>query len=190
MLSFNQFNELFGFSIGGYPYDEKAESIFKKMLDKIDTLQVKVYSDYKVEVTFRESENLDIKEAVEMRKFKGPMIKKIQTTGSNQESSSKSQSNLMRISAMKGQSSHRFSSKFWGNFKESSYILSVNGKTLVSKKKGEEGKPLVDPDISKIYYDFLTELGNLQEDKRVGLIDDVDYKNKLSKLKSKYSAKI
>jgi hypothetical protein len=81
------------------------------------------------------------------------------------------------VSVMKTHSDHRFSSKFFGATKENSYSLAINGEHLISKVKGEEGKPLVSPKITELYWNFLTELGQLQIRRKRNIIktnDDYD----------------
>jgi hypothetical protein len=91
------------------------------------------------------------------------------------------------ISVMKTHSGHRFSSKFFGATKENSYSLAINGEHLISKVKGEEGKPLVNPKLTELYWNFLTELGQLQiKRKRNNIKSNEEYDRLVDGLKSKY----
>lgn len=91
------------------------------------------------------------------------------------------------ISVMKTHSGHRFSSKFFGATKENSYSLAINGEHLISKVKGEEGKPLVNPKLTELYWNFLTELGQLQiKRKRNNIKSNDEYDRLVDGLKSKY----
>jgi hypothetical protein len=91
------------------------------------------------------------------------------------------------VSVMKTHSDHRFSSKFFGATKENSYSLAINGEHLISKVKGEEGKPLVSPKITELYWNFLTELGQLQIRRKRNIIKtNDDYDRLVDDLKSKY----
>jgi hypothetical protein len=91
------------------------------------------------------------------------------------------------VSVMKTHSGHRFSSKFFGATKENSYSLAINGEHLISKVKGEEGKPLVNPKLTELYWNFLTELGQLQiKRKRNNIKSNEEYDRLVDGLKSKY----
>lgn len=96
----------------------------------------------------------------------------------------------MDIAVMKGYSGHRTSSKFWGATKEDSYSLSINGKHFVSNVKGKEGEPLVNPKIAEMYYNFMTEIGNIQTKRKRNLMDESEYNSELSKIKTKYQAQL
>ena len=91
---------------------------------------------------------------------------------------------------MKGYSGHRTSSKFWGATKEDSYSLSINGKHFVGNVKGKEGEPLVNPKIAEMYYNFMTEIGNIQTKRKRNLMDESEYNSELSKIKTKYQAQL
>lgn len=92
------------------------------------------------------------------------------------------------VSVMKIQSGHRFSSKFLGATKEDSYSLSINGKHFVSDVKGKEGQKLVNPKITEMYWNFLTELGKLQDRrKRNDIKTNSEYDSEVDKLKNKYT---
>lgn len=180
-----------------YEYDGIAKSTFSKLLSNIEDLEVRKFSDNRREVTIKKNKDKDIKESIDpnyrikRRELKNPEKKEIITK--DKETTFKSMNSPdedINVIVMKNHSKHRFSSKLFGVLNQDSYSLSINGKHFVSDVRGKEGKMLVDPSIAKIYWNFLTDLHNIQDKYKRGLIDSDSYDTSLSKIKSKYSSKI
>jgi hypothetical protein len=198
ILNFNQFstNEIFGFLNKKYKYDDLAKETFKNMLNCIEDLKVSVYADYKRSVTFSKSDvhkEEFVKESVPPRVHtlkkmsQSDRHKKVATKVSQSDfKTNYNQFGKTEVVSMKNTSKSRLSSKLLGSFKGASYLLSINGKTFVDT----DGNMLVNPKISEIYYNFLTELGNIQDDFKRENLSDEDYATNLDKIKKKYQSQI
>lgn len=136
-------------------------------------------------------ENVDPNYRIKRRQLKNPERKEIV---SKEEEDFKSKNNPssknIEISVTKNYSKHRFSSKFWGSRKENDYSLAINGKHFISDIRGEEGKTLVSPKMVQIYWNFLSELSEIQDRYKRGLLNETGYDFEIQKIKSKYSNKI
>jgi hypothetical protein len=127
----------------------------------------------------------------EMMKYKGPRkSKRTVIISGDGESEGESENKKIKVSVNKTNSGHRTSTKMLGFRKESTYSVSINGKTLVSRERGKDGDPLVNPKLSELYYKFLDEIGVAQEDLSISNISKSEYKKIINDIKSKYSKKI
>ncbi len=213
ILNYGDFvNELFGF--GKSKYDDIAKSNFNKLLDNLDKVQVQKYADYKREVIIDLKKDETKSESEVNNKEKVPPV-----SGESERENSKVEerkviglkkqggeytppksihdvikkpdyTNQTKIEVMKNYSKHRLSSKIFGKGDQNTYSLAINGKHFVSDVRGEEGKSLVSDNISKLFWNLLSELSTIQEDFRKKLIDENEYKKKISDIKTKYSSKI
>lgn len=128
-----------------------------------------------------------IVEEVQIKRWSGPKTKTVQNVNRFKTAY---HLGTTEVVAMKGQSGHRLFTKLLGKTKEDYYSISINGKHFVSDAKGKEGQPLVNPKISEMYYNFLDEIGKLQEKAKRNLIDLNDYDNSLNKIKTKYQLEL
>lgn len=136
-------------------------------------------------------ENVDPNYRIKRRQLKNPERKEIVSKEEEDfKSKNKPSSKNIEISVMKKHSKHRFSSKFWGSRKENDYSLAINGKHFISDIRGEEGKTLVGPKLVQLYWNFLSELSEIQDRYKRGLINESGYDSEIQKIKSKYSNKI
>lgn len=136
-------------------------------------------------------ENVDPNYRIKRRQLKNPERKEIVSKEEDDfKSKNKPSSKNIEISVMKNHSKHRFSSKFWGSIKENDYSLAINGKHFISDVRGEEGKTLVSPKLVQLYWGFLSELSEIQDRYKRGLINESGYDSEIQKIKSKYSSKI
>ena len=210
ILKYEEFsiNELFGL-FGRYENDNIAKETFKRMLEVIEDLEVEVFADYKREVFFcdrgsekshdevSQEKNYEekndisgnekgVREKVELRGYKKPFKKQIKREVTSNSKNYYQSSNETQVAVMKGQSSHRFSSKILGYMKENSFSLQINGQTFVTSVKGKEGQPTVNPKISEMYWNFLSDIGNVQMKLKRRNIKQSDYDSEIQRIKKKY----
>ena len=196
IIKYNEFvNEIFGF--GKLKYDDLAKSTLSKLLDNINNVEVHKFADYKREVTIslenEKSDNSKEKiDSLKERRVEG-LKKSVSSIPFNPKKNvrdiikSIDYSKVTKIEVMKNYSKHRTSSKMFGVFDENTYTLSINGKHFVSDIRGEEGKSLVSNKITKLFWNLLTELEELQANLKKKLIEKDEYDTKVSELKNKYS---
>ena len=196
IIKYNEFvNEIFGF--GKLKYDDLAKSTLSKLLDNINNVEVHKFADYKREVTIslenEKSDNSKEKiDSLQERRVEG-LKKSVSSIPFNPKKNvrdiikSVDYSKVTKIEVMKNYSKHRTSSKMFGVFDENTYTLSINGKHFVSDIRGEEGKSLVSNKITKLFWNLLTELEELQANLKKKLIEKDEYDTKVSELKNKYS---
>jgi len=145
--------------------------------------QIMGYFNSKVEKVTEEVEIRGFKGSRQTKKFIGTRIK----TGGDSYYKTTGKTS---ITVNKTSSKHRLSSKIWGAGSENSFSLAINGKTYVGNIKGKEGEPLINPKISQMYYDFLTELGYIQDKLKRNNMDESEYQSERNKIKSKYQAQL
>lgn len=132
-----------------------------------------------------------VTEEVEIRGFKGPrQTKKLISTKKTGGDSYYKNTGRTSITVNKTSSKHRLSSKILGAGNGNSFSLAINGKTYVGNIKGKEGDPLINPKISQMYYDFLTELGYIQDKLKRDNMDESEYQSEINKIKSKYQVQL
>jgi hypothetical protein len=167
-------------------YDDVAKENLKKLLDNLENVKVIKFADYK-----RSVEISNTNDKVEERKVIG-LKKKNQSVNFDPKNAVSNSikkpdySKSTKIEVMKNYSKHRVSSKIFGVGKEDSYSLSINGKHFVSDIRGEEGKTLVSNKITKAFWEILSELSTLQEDKRKNIISEEEYNDSVTELKNKW----
>ena len=66
----------------------------------------------------------------------------------------------------------------------------INGKHFIGDVRGEEGKMLVNPKLAEMYWNFLTDVVDLQEKYQKRLVSDSQRDSELSKVKTKYQAQL
>lgn len=144
-----------------------------------------------VDDEFPVRENVDPNYRIRKRGLKNP--ERIEVTSKKEtdfKSLNKPKYKNIDIAVIKNYSKHRNSSKIWGNRKENDYSLVINGKHLISDIRGQEGKTLVSPKIIQIFWSFLSELSEIQDKYKRGLIDESEYDSAISSVRSKYTGKI
>jgi hypothetical protein len=194
ILNFEKFstNELFGFG-KKYEFDSKAIEVFQDLLENIEDIEVQKFADYRREVVLTKKKNVeeDSTEVKESRIMRVPNSKtKFSQTSSSSFKTKYKQSDDVDVAVLKNYSKHRKSSKIWGSFRENSYSLMINGKHFISDIRGEEGKMLVNPKLSEMYWNFLTEVADLQEKYKKRLVTDSQYDSELGKIKTKYQTQL
>lgn len=181
-----KYNELFNFS-KPLRYDDVAKENLKKLLDNLENVKVIKFADYKRSVEISNSND-----KVEERKVIG-LKKKNQSVNFDPKNAVSNSikkpdySKSTKIEVMKNYSKHRVSSKIFGVGKEDSYSLAINGKHFISDIRGEEGKTLVSNKITKAFWEILSELSTLQEDKRKNIISEEEYNDSVTELKNKWN---
>lgn len=181
-----KYNELFNFS-KPLRYDDVAKENLKKLLDNLENVKVIKFADYK-----RSVEISNTNDKVEERKVIG-LKKKNQSVNFDPKNAVSNSikkpdySKSTKIEVMKNYSKHRVSSKIFGVGKEDSYSLAINGKHFISDIRGEEGKTLVSNKITKAFWEILSELSILQEDKRKNIISEEEYNDSVTELKNKWN---
>lgn len=181
-----KYNELFNFS-KPLRYDDVAKENLKKLLDNLESVKVIKFADYK-----RSVEISNTNDKVEERKVIG-LKKKNQSVNFDPKNAVSNSikkpdySKSTKIEVMKNYSKHRVSSKIFGVGKEDSYSLAINGKHFISDIRGEEGKTLVSNKITKAFWEILSELSTLQEDKRKNIISEEEYNDSVTELKNKWN---
>lgn len=181
-----KYNELFNFS-KPLRYDDVAKENLKKLLDNLESVKVIKFADYKRSVEISNSND-----KVEERKVIGLKRKNQSVNFDPKNAVSNSikkpdYSKSTKIEVMKNYSKHRVSSKIFGVGKEDSYSLAINGKHFISDIRGEEGKNLVSNKITKAFWEILSELSTLQEDKRKNIISEEEYNDSVTELKNKWN---
>lgn len=194
ILNFEKFstNELFGFG-KKYEFDSKAIEVFQDLLENIEDIEVQKFADYRREVVLTKKKNVeeDSTEVKESRIMRVPNSKtKFSQTSSSSFKTKYKQSDDVDVAVLKNYSKHRKSSKIWGSFRENSYSLMINGKHFISDIRGEEGKMLVNPKLSEMYWNFLTEVADLQDKYKKRLVTDSQYDSELGKIKTKYQTQL
>lgn len=180
-----KYNELFNFS-KPLRYDDVAKENLKKLLDNLENVKIVKFADYK-----RSVEISNTNDKVEERKVIG-LKKKNQSVNFDPKNAVSNSikkpdySKSTKIEVMKNYSKHRVSSKVFGVGKEDSYSLAINGKHFISDIRGEEGKTLVSNKITKAFWEILSELSTLQEDKRKNIISEEEYNDSVTELKNKW----
>lgn len=181
-----KYNELFNFS-KPLRYDDVAKENLKKLLDNLENVKVIKFADYKRSVEISNSND-----KVEERKVIG-LKKKNQSVNFDPKNAVSNSikktdySKSTKIEVMKNYSKHRVSSRIFGVGKEDSYSLAINGKHFISDIRGEEGKTLVSNKITKAFWEILSELSILQEDKRKNIISEEEYNDSVTELKNKWN---
>jgi hypothetical protein len=199
ILNFENFskNELFGFG-KKYEFDSKAIEVFQDLLENIDKIEVQKFADYRREVTLtkkKEEQDSSIESSGEVKEARIMRFPKSQTKITKVgkvESKNKQNTQIddTDVAVLKNYSKHRKSSKIWGSFKENSYSLVINGKHFIGDVRGEEGKMLVNPKLTEMYWNFLSDVANLQEKYQKRLVSDSQRDSELSKIKTKYQAQL
>lgn len=196
ILNFDKFstNELFGFG-KKYEFDSKAIEVFQDLLENIKNIEVQKFADYRREVTLTKKKEESIEKSDEVKEARIMRVPKSQTKITKVgkiESKDKQNTpiDVTDVAVLKNYSKHRKSSKIWGTFKENSYSLVINGKHFISDVRGEEGKMLVNPKLAEMYWNFLTDVVNLQEKYQKRLVSDSQRDSELSKIKTKYQTQL
>lgn len=200
ILNFDKFstNELFGFG-KKYEFDSKAIEVFQDLLENIKNIEVQKFADYRREVTLtkkkEEEQESSIDKSDEVKEARIMRVPKSQTKITKVgkiESKNKQNTpiDVTDVAVLKNYSKHRKSSKMWGSFKENSYSLVINGKHFISDVRGEEGKMLVNPKLAEMYWNFLSDVANLQEKYQKRLVSDSQRDSELSKIKTKYQTQL
>lgn len=196
LLRFDEYstNEIFGFLNKKYEFDSRAKEVFKELLNNIQGLEVQEFSDYRREVTLKEKDQKDSDEFLESRNMRVPRDEKViktQTTSKELPSfKQKYKHGDIDVAVMKNYSKHRLSSKILGNGKQNSYSLSINNQHFISDERGKEGQFLVNPKISEMYWNFLSDIGNAQEKYKKRNLRESEYDSELSRIKSKYQIQL
>jgi hypothetical protein len=212
LLNFEEYstNELFDFLSKKYEFDSRAKEVFKKLLDNIDNLEVQEFADYRREVSLsvnpkEESkevkkkegiEEVEVKEARTMRVPRGQKVTQTSQTSQTVTGETPSfkqkykQGGDIKVTVMKNYSKHRTSSKIWGSGKENTFSLAINNQHFISDERGKEGKLLVNPKIVVMYWNFLSDIGNVQAKYKKRNISESEYDSEIDRIKSKYSTEL
>lgn len=172
---------------------QNKQDKFKKRIDEVEDEVEDEFSvrEDEVEDEFSVREDVDPNYRIKKRGLKNPERTEITSKKETDfKSLNKPKSKNIDIAVIKNYSKHRTSSKIWGNRKENDYSLAINGKHLISDIRGQEGKTLVSPKIIQIFWSFLSELSEIQDKYKRGLIDESEYDSAISGVKSKYTGKI